>query len=130
MDAFDRLFGSAQGRIEPANATAFDGDWMFCLGSDLEGSEWDLNVGDGIEITQAADITGLKLVRFKAHLRVPAVMPAARGWRLHWYVGAAEQASWFLESGTELDIEDGVFDVSQVTGVQTLKFALAVEIVP
>ena len=130
MDAFDRLFGSGQGRIEPVNASAFDGDWVFCLGSDLAGAEWDLNPNDGIELSQAADITGLKLVRFKAHLRAPETMPAARGWYLRWFVGAVEQSSILLEPGEELDIEDGAFDVSQVTGTQTLKFVLRLEVTP
>jgi hypothetical protein len=124
LDAFTRLFGDTQGRIQPVNATPFNQDYMFVLGSDTAGQIFDLDIGDKVEFSQAADITGTKVVRFKAHFRGPSSMPGGHKWVLSWYVGAAVQSTRVLTPGREIGYVDGAFDVSQLTGVQTLMFRL------
>ena len=130
MDALDRLLGTYQGRIEPNSGSAFDGDFVFALGTDLEGSEWDLDIGDKVELSQSVDVTSIKLVRFKARLRSPASRVPGTQWVLRWYVGAVVQGLRGFVDGEERDFEDGAFDVSQLSGAQTLKFVLSLEVGP
>jgi hypothetical protein len=130
MDAFDRRFGDTQGRIVPVNASPFDGDWVFCFGSDVAGEQWDLNVNDGIELRQNIDLTGIKLVRFNMRLRGPSSMPANHGWFFRWYISTIQNGARQLTDNLELDIEDGAFDTSLITGVQTLRFKLSLESTP
>ena len=46
--AFTRLLGTTQGRIAPANASAFQGDYVFALGSDVPGVVGTFNLNDNV----------------------------------------------------------------------------------
>lgn len=79
---FDFAAGSSQGRLAPpANATPFDGDAMFVLGSDLEGVIERIGVGDFVEVDQVGDVTGVTIARVKARVRVP-LLAGDLVWRL------------------------------------------------
>lgn len=135
--AFDALLGTTQGRIQPASVVPPLGDYVFCLGSDVAGVVRRVVSGDGVTLTQTADVTGLVLVRFRALARPPSALPAAYRdtadgtlgvgalrWVFSWGVNALVQGRRTLMPGRSLDLSDGAIDVSQLLGNQTLKFAL------
>ena len=68
--------GVLQGRIQPQFATAPNGNWVMCLGADVESlPEYDLMIGDSIYVEQSFSITGHKLLRFAWRMRYSRYMP-------------------------------------------------------
>jgi hypothetical protein len=125
--SFLRLPGIRNGRIAPAGYAPAAGTYAFCLGSDVDGEEWQYAIGDGVMVSQDADVTGLSLVRFAARIRGPSTEPpSGRAWVFSWSVGGVVQGSRTLEVGRTVSISDGAFDVSQLAGVQTFSFSLEV----
>lgn len=138
--AFERLSTETQGRIVPAYAPAGLGAHAFVLGSDAPGDVQRLSLGDQVMLTQTADITGVKLVRFRARLRPPASLPVegldldqagavpsvavAPRWVFDWGVGLVVHGARELAPGRTLFVNDGAVDVSQLSGPQTLRFRL------
>lgn len=157
--AFEYLSTEEQGRVRPVGAPPVLEDFVFVLGSDRAGDVQRFAIGDKVVLEQTADVTGLKLVRFRATVRGPAVMPAiaydldaalstpgtpntaatdeaaaqvaaAPKWYLTWGVGNAVHGTRELLPGRTLTINDGAIDVSQVTGDQALRFTLKLVIDP
>lgn len=138
--AFERLSTETQGRLAPIFAPPVLGEHLFVLGSDAPGDVQRLALGDQVVLEQACDVTGLKLVRFRARLRPPAALPAvgydldqvgavpevpvAPRWLFKWGVGAAVHGVRELRPGRVLAVNDGAIDVSQLSGTQTLRFYL------
>jgi hypothetical protein len=59
---FDRLAGTASGRIQPQGVTPADGDWVFVLGADGATEPVVLAEGDGVSVQQVVDLTAVDLV--------------------------------------------------------------------
>lgn len=141
--ALSRLYGSEQGRITPAFLSKIAGDFVFVLGSDRPGVVQRFVQDDQIILEQTADITGVKLVRFRAQIRAPSSIPSvgisttggaglfpeisvAPSWTFSWGVGTDVHGSRLLEVGKTYVMNDGAIDVSQLTGNQALRFTLKV----
>lgn len=77
MDAFTREFGTEQGRIQPADFTPPEGQYVFCLGADREGLLATFEPGDYVEVAQTADFGDgayrTRVVSVSALLRCPLV---------------------------------------------------------
>lgn len=137
VNAFTRRIGIASGRIQPTGAAAVLGTHVFCFGSDVAGDVQKIVTGDGMMIVQTADVTGLKLVRFRAKMRPPSGLPAqyldtADGtfhtgslrWFFKWGINLTTHGQREIKPGRLLDIQDGAIDVSQLVGNQDIKFIL------
>ncbi len=138
---FERLSTETQGRLAPAFAPPLLESYAFVLGSDRPGDVARLRIGaEQVVLAQTADVTGLKLLRFRAYARGPARMPetgfdldhvgafpdvaVAPRWLFQWGVGGAIHGTRTLLPGRSLVIHDGAIDVSQLTGSQTVRFYL------
>jgi len=152
LGVLTRRFGVTQGRIAPTGVTPELGAFVFCLGSDLAGDVQQIVDADSIEVTQTADVTGIKLVRFTAHVRPPALLTGdtvqpdggivracrdtADGnmvsgvvyWVFSWAINAVRYRRT-LYPGRTLIIRDGAVDVSQLVGNQTIKYRLETAVV-
>jgi hypothetical protein len=123
--AFNRLFGTTQGRIAPTGF-APTGSFAFVLGSDLPGVVGTFNTGDKAVLSQTFDTTGVKLVRFQACMRAPSTGPA---WTFAWGVDGGISGQRALRPGKVVDMVDGVMDVSQLApGNHTLQLTLQVSL--
>ena len=70
--------GVLNGRIQPPQASANDGSWVFCLGEDSDTlPDYVLDIGDEISVEQDFDFTGVSLIRIAMRLRT-RTMPAFR----------------------------------------------------
>lgn len=77
LTAFDYELAIAEGRIEPANATPVNGDYLLCLGSDrLASQEHDLAFGDNAYVEQSIDVTGINFINAVWRIRQPEDMPS------------------------------------------------------
>jgi len=124
-NAFNQEYGTRQGRIVPLGMTPV-GSYSFVLGSDREGTVNYLNTGDKVVLSQTADCTGLKLVRFVARLRAPAAR-AGHKWTFTWGVDGIVRGYRHLLPGRTVDMQDGVIDLSQLApGNHVLELALTV----
>ncbi len=54
LNAWNRDFGTWQGRIQPSGFVPAEGEYVFVLGSDVEGLFQQLDIGDYVEIEQTA----------------------------------------------------------------------------
>lgn len=59
---FERLAGTASGRIQPQGVTPVDGDWVFVLGADGAAEPAVLADGDLVSVQQVVDLTAVDLV--------------------------------------------------------------------
>jgi hypothetical protein len=77
LSLFEIGAGSHQLRIQPNLAEAADGDWLFCLGSDLEFPPVEgFEIGDSVNISASMDLSANPdFVRIQARFRQPANMP-------------------------------------------------------
>lgn len=135
-----RRLGVTAGRIMPSAVPAVLGSYVFVLGSDLPGDFEKIVSGDSLVLSQTADITGLKFVRFRARVRAQADAPpyyyvddadgsegsSSLTWQFWWGIGATRHGERTLTPGRTLDLRDGAIDVSQLSGNQTFKFVLEV----
>jgi hypothetical protein len=70
--------GVLEGRIQPSVVAAADGDYVFCLGEDVENfGDHMLGVNDEISVEQDIDLTNEDLLRFRWNIRTGA-MPEPR----------------------------------------------------
>ncbi len=123
--AFNRLLGTTQGRIAPVNAHPPLGTYVFCLGADDIGRTWKFLSGDKVTVSQAADMTGQKLVRFWGTVRPPVSMPGDAAWTLEWGVNAQVHGSLLLEPGrTRVIDEEAAINVTSLGDPNTLFFRL------
>jgi len=96
---------------------ATSGDYAFVLGEDEPGRFFELAVGDHTEVTQATDLTGVKLVRALLRLRVPASTPAGFAWEASVVVDGTKLARMRAKPGRERLVTDLAANVSKLTGV-------------
>ena len=83
LTAFNRALGTKQGRIKPAHAIPFSGEYVFCLGHDDPGHTDDIAPGDFALVEQHATFeAGTKLLRLKASVRPPKEVPPGHKWVL------------------------------------------------
>ncbi len=122
--AFDRLLGDTQGRIDPRNATAAQGDFVFALGSDTTGVKYTFNLNDNALLQQQADVTGVNFIRFSATLRPPKTMPAGTKWQLQWGLDGTVHGYRDLVPGRTLYIRDGVISTTGLSGNHNIRFRL------
>jgi hypothetical protein len=61
--------GFTAARIQPVNYTPVDGDWVFCIGSDLPGMERVVAVGELAGIQQDVDLTSVTKITYAVALR-------------------------------------------------------------
>jgi hypothetical protein len=123
---FTRAFGSLQGRVVPVGFSP-DGDYAFVLGSNEAGMVGHLNIGDYVEVSQAAILTGLKYIRCVLYGRPPASLPVGASWKFSLRVAGVERARHFYVAGTRVrERHDLAANVSKLTGSQTLAFRLEV----
>lgn len=74
--AFDYELGVSQGRIVPVNADVIDGSFLFVLGSDrLPAPEFDLAIGDKVELSQSIDLTAVEYIGASSRFRQPLDVP-------------------------------------------------------
>lgn len=137
---FERLSTETQGRVKPAHAAPLLGNYVFVLGSDVPGDVQRFSVGDQVVLEQTADVTGLKLIRFRARVRGPVsvpttgydldvigsvpLVPVTVRWLFQWGVGADVHGTRELLPGRTIVVNDGAIDVSQLAGNQALRFVL------
>ncbi len=129
LTAWNRELGTTQGRIAPAAFTPPEGVLAFVLGRDLPGLAQKLSLGDFVEVKQVADFGDAKIVRFRARMRPPDVVPAGVGWRASLRIDGSERASALLVPGRSRDRVDLAANVSKLTGNHELAFRLALEAV-
>ena len=122
MDAWTRGLGTTQGRIA---ASAPEGSFVFELGSSEAGAFQAFNIGDYSEVSQAADLTGLALLRATALLRPPAVATPGCAWKYRLLVDGVERASQVLVPGHPRRRADLAANVAWMGGgVHTIAFRL------
>lgn len=118
LTAFTSRLGRGQGRLLTSKATS--GDYAFVLGEDEPGRFFELALGDHAEVSQATDLTGVKLVRAFLRLRVPASTPNALAWEASIIVDGTKLARVRAKPGRERLVTDLAANVSKLSGVHTI----------
>jgi hypothetical protein len=118
LTAFTSRLGRGQGRLRTSKATA--GDYAFVLGEDEPGHFFELAPGDHVDVTQPADLTGVKLVRALLRLRVPASTPAGLAWEAAIVVDGAKVARMRAKPGGERLVTDLAANVSKLSGTHVV----------
>lgn len=124
LTAWNREFGTTQGRIAPVGFTPPEGAFGFVLGHDVPGLTQKLQVGDYVEVKQTADFGDAKLVRARARLRPPASVPSGFAWKSSLRIDGVERASALLMPGRTRDRLDLAANVSKLAGNHELAFRL------
>jgi hypothetical protein len=124
LTAWNRELGTTQGRVAPQGFVPPEGSFAFVLGRDLPGLAQKLAIGDRVEVKQTANFGDAKLVRLRARMRPPAVVPADVAWKASLRVDGVEQTSALLTPGRTRDRLDLAANVSKLTGDHELAFRL------
>lgn len=119
LTAFTSRLGEGQGRLGPG---------VFVLGDDEPGRFFELALGDHVEVTQPADLTGVTLVTSAMALRVPKLLPAGFAWEVSLVVDGVKSASLRARPGLERLVTDLAANVSKLTGLHVVGVRL--ELVP
>jgi len=118
LTAFTSRLGRSQGRLRTSRAAS--GDYAFVLGDDEPRRFFDLAAGDHADVTQSADLTGVKLVRAQLRLRVPASTPANLAWEASIVVDGNKLARMRARPGRERLVTDLAANVSKLLGVHVV----------
>lgn len=122
---FEVALGLYQGRIRPTNWTPEHGDYVYQLGHDLPGQTFRISFGsDSHEVTQTADVTSGKLVRFVIHERGPATIPDGQAWNLETLLDGSVVLTLPLAAGRTRTRHDLALDVSTLSGNHDIAVAL------
>ena len=114
LTAWTAALGTSQGCVEPTNVPAFDGARVFVLGDDRPGVTRRLAVGDFIEVEQLGDVTGVRFVRWRAHVRAAELMPGDLAWALRLTLDGAPLVEHVLYR--EVDLLDVAVPIGAATG--------------
>jgi phage tail-like protein len=123
---FERRPGELSGRIIPHGATAPEGEYVFCLGSDMPGYVAQLASGDGAKVERVGhvDVDAVAI----AHVRIETRAAPANGgnWSVYGYdlTGAKVFLGGFFPfpPGTIIDMDD--FALPMDAGDRKLGFGL------
>ncbi len=122
---FEVALGLYQGRIRPTNWTPEQGDYVYQLGHDLPRQTFRISFGsDSHEVTQTADVTNGKLIRFVIHERGPESIPDGQGWNLETLLDGSVIVTVPLVAGRTRTRHDLALDVSGLTGDHDIAVAL------
>jgi hypothetical protein len=125
LNAWTRALGETQGRVPLPEGERIEGEYAFALGAAEAGLFQTLNIGDHVEVSQTADLTGLKLLRAVARLRPPSVVPAGTAWRYSLRVDGVERAAQVLVPGRPRRRADLAANVAYLApGNHTIAFRL------
>ena len=111
LTAFTCRLGDSQGRLRPG---------AFVLGDDEPGRFSELALGDFIEVTQSADLTGVTLVKSAMLLRIPKSLPAGFAWEVSIIVDGAKYASLRAKPGRQRAVTDLAANVSKQAGLHVV----------
>lgn len=117
--AFTCRLGEGQGRLGPGR---------FVLGDGEPGRVYELEVGDFVELSQQADLTGASLVRVGGALHVPSSLPAGLAWEASMTIDGVKVASLRGRRGSGRRVADLVANVSKLNGPHVVGVRL--ELVP
>lgn len=120
--------GTSQGRIKPRGWPAVDGDYVFVLGQDVAGVYEKLAAGDHVDLAQTADLTGINIVRFAAHVRPSSQSTAV--WHFALLIDGALAVFQSIVAGRERTRVDIGWDVAHLTGSHTIAFRLELDATP
>lgn len=108
--------GFTAGRIQPTNYVPVDGDWVFCIGSDLPGMERVVAVGEQAGIQQDVDLTSVTRISYAVALRQTEGESAAarRGLEIYYpvYFLATDTIKLKVDGGSEQTITFATTDNS------------------
>ncbi|MGN6107485.1 MAG: hypothetical protein ACTHU0_20415 [Kofleriaceae bacterium] len=117
LDAFSSRLGVSQGRVRRSTSSPAEDRWAFVLGDDQAGYYAELGVGDGAEVAQDVDLTGLALVHAQVTFRAPAGMPTALAWQVSLTVDGVRHGTTTAASGRTRVLGDLAANVSKLSGV-------------
>lgn len=118
------VLGTHSGRIEPANWTPPDGDYAWVFGSDIDGVEKDLSVGDYVTITQSVDVTAVTLLSFACKFRQSS--SATAQFKLEVYANSLLKYTLQPDPGESVDYDSRTINVSALTGSVDVEFRFEV----
>jgi len=76
LTLFEVGAGEHQLRIEPQNSSPADGDYVFCLGSDLVlPPVEDFEIGDSVQVSGTYTLSGEDFIKLQGRFRQPAGVP-------------------------------------------------------
>lgn len=121
---FDAALGIRQGRIAPIGFVPTSGEFALVLGSDTPGHIHDVNLADGIQVTQSVDVTSDNFIRAVLRFRNATTIPPGVNWEASIVVAGVKRASMVLEPGRTRDRIDMVANVSKLSGVKNVAVRL------
>ena len=124
LTAWNRELGTTQGRVVPQGFAPPEGTFACVLGRDLPGLAQKLAVGDRVEVKQTASFGDAKLLRLRARMRPPVVVPAGVAWKASLRIDGVERASALLTPERTRDRLDLAANVSKLVGDHELAFRL------
>ena len=124
LTAWNRELGTTQGRVVPQGFAPPEGTFAFVLGRDLPGLAQKLAVGDRVEVKQTASFGDAKLLRLRARMRPPVVVPSGVAWKASLRIDGVERASALLTPDRTRDRLDLAANVSKLVGDHELAFRL------
>jgi len=124
LTAWNRELGTTQGRVVPQGFAPPEGTFAFVLGRDLPGLAQKLAVGDRVEVKQTASFGDTKLLRLRARMRPPVVVPSGVAWKASLRIDGVERASALLTPDRTRDRLDLAANVSKLVGDHELAFRL------
>ncbi len=99
LSVFTQRLGESQGRVVAGSQHSF------VLGDGQPGWRADVRVGDYVEVTQTADLTGAQWARVRLHLRAPTDVPAGVAWEAWLIVDHRRAAGVRAWPGRERSVE-------------------------
>jgi hypothetical protein len=124
LTAFTKSLGTTQGRIASGD-DASEGSYVFVLGSEAEGVLELLNPGDYVEVKQAVDVTGLKLIRANLLFRMPEKVTGPYKWVASMLVDGVVSSSVTGTRNKTRRITDLVALVDGLSGVKDIAIRLS-----
>ncbi|MDJ0766536.1 MAG: hypothetical protein QNJ97_26415 [Myxococcota bacterium] len=111
LTAFDSRLGISQGCVQVGE------EFVFVLGDDQQGYEYELSPGDHAEVVQETDLSSIDLIRTELKINVPSDLPVGLAWEVSIIVDGSKYAQAKHASGRMRMITDLAANVSKLSGV-------------